>query len=225
MCAERLRRKEVSTNKLDYQIPGTRQQGEAEDIIPTIRSRTKLQKQSRMAESTEVNPPPYTLPASEIQNAALNDILASTNTPTRPHYIFVETVMNTTGSLIYIHRNASGRYITHPKYNDSGSSRASYRFAEPLHIATIQDFTTCQDLVNQIMPCVVCPENRGADARFGSFVSVAELEVVWKGGKDESWPTMRISGRGEEHAKRILGMMEQRGWRDLIRVKFILMGK
>lgn len=136
-----------------------------------------------MAEFTTETPPPYTLPTPlELQHAVQNTIASAT---TKPHYIFVETIMINNGLLIYVHRHpTNGRYITHPKFNRDSTSKTNHHifsFAQILHIAAIQDFTTYQDLVNQILPCIVCPENKAADVRLSAFVGVAEMGVVWKG--------------------------------------------
>lgn len=74
------------------------------------------------------------------------------------------------------------------------------------------------------MPCVITPDNSAAQQWGHRGVEVADIEIVWDGKDARDYPPVKIMskevGISDDYANRVMGMVAQRGYRDLIKLRF-----
>lgn len=169
------------------------------------------------------NQPPYTLPNREPQNedeTNTSNSSTSASTSRDTHLVFVETVAENNTSwcpsqnTIAVHKClSSGRYISYPYY-------LKHDLDYECQVAEIRDFTTCGDLIEQILSCIAYAEKQSTEKGWEKkFTKVILVRILWADGREENFPT-ELLGRGDSHARRVMGMVKQRGWKDWIRLKF-----
>lgn len=91
--------------------------------------------------------------------------------------------------------------------------------------AEVHEFTTCRDLIGQLMASVVCsgkdaPQGIGKGGWDKSFLLVTDIEIMWRDDEDLAPTKIFTLGQEMKNARRVMSTLQQRGWKDIVKLIF-----